>query len=642
MSNKDKDLGALLSFLETVKDVSELHEDKGKRSYTPISPHDFFTSMYYSGFSKDDIYPFWINEAIDFIEGGYNELIITGSLGSGKTTVANLITMYKLYELFSYESVNDYLGIPRMQDIYNIYFSVSRFQAMRTGFGQFRSMVDSSKWFQEHFPRNPRIGAVLEFLKGKFSFFSGSSHKHAIGMTVWSFVLDEADFYKKNGGFDESYNSITEMYGELVDRRISRFKKFGKDFSFSILVSSASYQSSFVEKRIAASAEDPTIKIISAVTYKIKPKGTYSVDKFLVFIGSEMVDPDLIKENSQLDALAKQLKYEFSSSDSLTVIENYMLLPQEMKPLFELVPMDFKEAFDRDLHKSLMNHCGVFTARIGKLLKSRSILLDAYTNEVGHPFTKKSIEISTGDEVEIKDFFLPTLLEYVERPHAIHIDQSISTDHTGISMVRYDGMGKKGDLLVRQYTQVFTLEVVPPAPPYKIKIAKTRNFIIFLSEKCNVNIVKVTADGYQSDDALQILADHGLDTGRQSIDKTDKPFLSWINALHDGGMRMYRLEALENEAFTLVHDRRKKKVLKAVGQSDDLTQSLVGALQNLVSMDDLYGAETEEVMEMLAKKIQERANEDPNNLLTKGKEVDDYIGEIRRSNLRENAFKAIL
>lgn len=583
MKHKDE----IKDLFETVLDQHEGDKQDNFRKFKPVSPRDFFSLAFYSGYGNNDIYEFWVDEATDFIEGGYEELVITGSLGSGKTTGANLISAYKIYELFSWNSPHKFLGIPSIQEIYNIYFSVSRTQAQMTGFSQLRAIFDNSSWFKQKALRDKRIDSVLRFLNGKFNVFSGSSHSHALGMTVWMFILDEADFFKRGSSvFDENYEQITEMYEELIARRISRFKSHGEDRSFSILISSASYQSSFVDQRIAAAATDPKIKVINAVGYKVKPKGTYSEKKFIVFVGGETVDPCLIETNGDLGLIFTKLKSDWKVDPNMSLKSNLSLVPPDLKIFFEEVPVDFKKEFLLNIHRALMNHAGVFTARVGKLFQNKKILLDAYSDKLIHPFSKHRIELSTGDKIRMSHYFLSNLLKHIDRPHAIHVDQSVSGDSTGVSMVRYDGIVKEGSVIRRMYTQVFTIEVVPPPPPDQIKISKVRDFIIYLANDLGVNLVRVSYDQYQSKDSLQILEfDAEIPAAYQSIDKSDGCYLAWMSLLLDGCMKHYKHDLLEKETFQAVYDRARRKVDHPSKGSIDVLQSLVGALYNLVVMD---------------------------------------------------------
>lgn len=574
---------SITEILQTVLDSA--NQDTDERLYIPIPPGDFYMSEYHCGMPRSMIPKFWLDEAVEFIEGGYNELIITGSLGAFKTTWANLILLYKMYDLFSYKSIHSYFGLPKIQDIYNIYFNVNLTQAKLTGFNQLKNLVDESRWYYENFQRNKQLNSIIEFAKNpSFKFLSGSGHQHAIGMTVWSFILDEGDFFKKNGnGFDESYSFVTNMYTELVDRRKSRFQNGEKDLSFSVLISSASFQSSFVEKRIAEAATDDKIKVVKAIHYKVVPE-KHAEEKFIVFTGDAMVDPEIVTSSNDFNIIANKVGLQTKVDATLPILDAYNVLPPDFKLRFETPPIDLKDRFEKNLGKALQNFCGVYIAAEGKLFQSKSLLFSAYRTGILHPFSKEKVELSTGDSVRLQDYFMPQMLRHIERPHAIHIDGSITGDSTGISMVRYDGTFENK----RKYTHVFSLEIVPPPNPFRIKLSKIRDFIIYLHKVVGVNIVKVTQDQFQSEDNLQLLADAGLTVAKQSIDSSDRAYLAWIGLLVDECIDMYKYSVLESEAFAAIHYIRKKKVDHPKGEGApniNVLQSFVGSLFNLVTLD---------------------------------------------------------
>ena len=623
----------IIEFLEGTTELSDSTASRA-RFQEPVSAREFMTTKYYASSLAANIYPFWIEQAIDFIESGANELIITGSLGAGKTTVANLILLYKFYELLCWKYPNKFLGLPDLQTVFNIYFSVTAQQARRTGYGQFRSMIDGSEWFQRYFKRRPSIDSVIDLCDGKFQMIAGSSPSDAIGMTVWATILDEADFFKKGGqSADDAYERVTEMYQELADRRTSRFRKFGKDLSFSILISSASFQSSFVSKRIEASKDNPNIKVVRAVGYKIKPEGTYSKETFPVFTGHAMSDPEIIDSVPALANLLPKLRIETPPQleNCLTVHDALRMVDVSTRNLFEMVPIDFYEDFKRNIHKSLMNHSGLTTARVGRLFQSKHLLLSAYDPDLRHPFTKQEIEVSTEDNIQIKDYFLLGMLDHIDRPHAIHVDQSLSGDSTGISMVRYDGVEERNGIRYRQYCQVFSLRINPPHPPGQIQLSKIREFILMLSE-AGVNLYKVTFDSFNSADSMQLLTERGVNAAYQSLDKTDKAYLMWLELLQDRCIRMYPYESLQREALDAVHDRGKCKVDHPKYSSIDVLQSFAGALFNLANanFDGEYFVETEEQQTFTARSRSARPIElnEFFEQVTSRRDRDDYENAI--------------
>ena len=166
--------------------------------------------------------------------------------------------------------------------------------------------------------------------------------------------------------------------------------------------------------------------------------------------------------------------------------------------MFVSVPIDFLDFFRRNPIGALQNHAGVSVTPQEKLLQVHyHFLISAYDFNLKHPFIQDEVELSTGDSLALKDYFFPDMIVDRKKPHGIHVDQSVSHDYTGFSMVRYDGEVMESGAPRRKYTQVFSIRIVPPRPPHQIDIAKVYDFIFYLVFDLGVNVVRVTYDQYQ-------------------------------------------------------------------------------------------------------------------------------------------------
>ena len=123
-----------------------------KQSIVSIS--EWLSSKLYLGSFVKSLYPAWREEIIDFFNRGYNEWIITGSLGTGKSTIAGIVCARKLYELSCYEWPQRLFGLSDISKIFFAYLSVSAKQAELTGFGDIRNFFDGSPYFYNKFQRD--------------------------------------------------------------------------------------------------------------------------------------------------------------------------------------------------------------------------------------------------------------------------------------------------------------------------------------------------------------------------------------------------------------------------------------------------------------------------------------------------------
>ena len=165
----------------------------------PIVPiEEWIESTYYVGQDANAIYPYWKEFIIDIFrsdrkpEEKINNVIISGSIGTGKSTISEIIMMRKLYELSCYENINAFYHLMSKTSIMFLYFSVNQRQAERTGFGEFRSFIDNSPYFNDNFRRRKRINSILLFPEG-VTFAYGSNSSDSIGMSVICSMIDEAN-----------------------------------------------------------------------------------------------------------------------------------------------------------------------------------------------------------------------------------------------------------------------------------------------------------------------------------------------------------------------------------------------------------------------------------------------------------------
>lgn len=482
-------------------------------------------------------------------------------------TCSELIMLRKLYELSCFRNVNSMFHLMSKTNIMLFFFSINKTQAESTAFGEFRSLVDHSPYFNQHFKRRQRLDSLLVFPEGITVAF-GSRSSDSTGMTVISALLDEANFIggdgsNKTGNTDKAL----EMYAGMVNRANSRFiVDGGLNHSLNILVSSSTHESSATERQIAISRDDPHTVIAAPSQWEVKPD-KFSKEYFYVLKGTNYLEPQIINSvddvnNFRLSEGLPITKY-IDGDDSLQKIEEEIeKLPPHQQAKFLRVPIDLRRGFEMNIVRSLQDLGGVSTGTTGKLFNSPAVFDDCIDPKLRHPFISQEIIVSTGDQLEIKNYLRNDFrLVHPERPRYIHIDQSTRTDSTGISCVYASDILDTGDGVKKPVFSVdFMLRINPPKPPKKIAIYKIRNFVIFLSRYMGMKIGRVTYDIFNSEESRQILEEMGFNVGYQSVDRSDKAYLDLVEIMYEGRLRIYDYPILRHELFNLIHYRDKRKV----------------------------------------------------------------------------------
>lgn len=542
-------------FIRTLRDV--LDEVQAPQVEGAVDFVTFVTSPRYLGISG--VYPFWLNELQGF-DARCSRLLLTGSLGGGKTTCSSLALLYRIYLLFLQGDVCRTLGLMQGSPISCLYFSVSKMNAKRTGFQQLKSMIDNSAWFRDHAPRDKKIESSIRFIGTPFSIDFASGESDQIGGNVWGFVLDEANF--RSGGVGNGsasdYTEVLQLAQQLEDRQLSRFARGGVLQSFACYVSSAAYSSSFIDDKMVELRMDPDhSKVIVAVQYKICPD-RYSKKTFEVFVGYDQLSPCIVQSPEHKEVLITQTG-----------------LPRsEALGLFEQPPVDLLVQFKKNVYLAIQNHCGRSTATKGSFITNYEVVKSQYDDSLESPFSQDHIILSNQDDIQISSIIDWGKFKYPERPHSLYLDLASTSDEGSLTCVRFDGL-RAGDGL-REHTHVFTLRLLPPVFPAALQISKVQNFILELAD--HIQVSSFGSDQYQSLGIRQeVSAALDLPDIRISLDSTDMPHLMWLSALVDKRLRMQFIPKLDQEIREAVHDVKRHRVVKVDGGSDDQFQGIVGA-----------------------------------------------------------------
>lgn len=521
----------------------------------------FVTDPEYLGLSG--VYPWWFDNITSRLNYKTSRAVFRGSTGAGKSTLMNLVLLYKIYLLFSKGSdVTKTLGLMRKTPVYCLYFSVSMTQAKRSGFQQMRGFIDGSKWFSENFPRDKSIDSSIRFPNDFYIEFA-SGEQHQISLNVWGFILDEANFRKTGASGEGSTADFDEVYhlaSQLENRLAQRFLRNGVENFFAGYISSASYETSFIQDKGDDYKDSPTAIVLDPVLYKVDPK-RYTSNRFEVFFGFGEVSPCVVKDEAHKQSIIKSLS-------------SFELTKDKIDTLFEEVPLELKKQFDENIYLAIQNICGRPTALRGSFITNYDLIKESYVSRAPTPFSQDSVTVSNKVDLSIQDLISVDTYGFEEswKPHSIFMDISLNGDYGSLSCVRFDGLYGG----VKYHSHVFTLEIIPPAFPAATDLSKVQNFIIWLAQY--INLVSFGSDQFQSSGIRQeITKALDLPDVRISLDSTDVPHLSWLSACASHRFRMKFYARLDKEIREAVHDLKRRRVVKRKGSSDDQFQSVVGA-----------------------------------------------------------------
>lgn len=540
----------------------------------PVGVREFMCSPYYMN-KAEEIYPKVLDELGEMNSGKYVEVVLTGGIGSGKTTSALYTNAYQLYLLSCLLEPHKLFGLDRSSEILLVFQSITATLAKGVDYRRFRDMVDMSPYFRHTFPFDKNIEARLVFPHRIEVVPLSGSDTAAIGQNVMGGLIDELNYMaiveKSRHSADKgTYDQAIAVYNSISRRRKSRFMKQGKLPGILCLVSSKKYPGQFTDIKELESIEEKrktgktSIYIYDKRIWEIAPEGKFSGNWFRMFIGDESRKPRILEEN----------EHEFD--DQVGV---------DSRPLVMLIPEEYRSEFERDPMGSLRDIAGVSTLALFPFFQSREDVAKIFDQH---------LSILDAEETDFHTRplkILPSRIFKPQLPRWIHIDLSKTLDATGITMGCVPGFAaiNRGNDDFETMPQIridFQLRVKAP-PGGEILYYKIRSLIYALRDR-GVNVKWVSLDSFQSVDMQQILRQNGFVTGDLSMDKTTMPYEVLKTACYDGRVSAPLHKVCEKELIGLEMNPKVLKVDHPPTGSKDVADSLAGVTYGLTMRREIW------------------------------------------------------
>lgn len=558
-----------------------------------VGVEEFCMEKHYLGHVGSYFYEKWKRDLVELFDGQYNEAIVTGSIGSGKTTFCDMGLSYMFYELCMLRNPQATFGLMPGSEIVLVCFNRDQRLARDVTFGGFKRKIEGSPFFK-------RLGikfGTSELVYGKKNIrviAISAKSADALGRDVFGGLIDETDFIDgsilKGGGLPKpGEKPFVEMLHESIKRRmVSRYDRAGVLPGKLLLSSSARHKKSFSNRRISESSTDPTIFCRDYAIYDVAPEDRFSKDRFWVLVGNERVNHEILSRS----------KYR-----SLGEVGRRRLEEQGCR--FIRVPLNYKPDFERNLEDSIRDISGVVTVSVAPFFQVRSRLYEMVDPTLSSPV--RVTEWCTGDVLEI-DWRLLTKKysrkigpgEYVdelgprrhpEAPRHVHIDLSLGlTDPAGmciahevgkISLERRSSDGTTHTEDVPLIEADLILRIVAP-PGGEIDFGAIRG-IVYDFQRHGFNIAFASMDSFQSRDMLQQFAAKGIDGEVLSVDKTVDPYTCLKTTIYEGRLSSYNYPILTEELEQLERDETRGKIDHPANGSKDCADSICGVVYTLTT-----------------------------------------------------------
>ena len=503
----------------------------------------------YTNYGKD-IYDTWkkelayVHNPINFVD----QWAITGSTGTGKSTVATYSLCYELYKLMCLKDPNRfYLGAN--ETIWFLFFNLNLKLAEKTMWGKFQKALQMSPWFMERGTVTGRTNLVYQPNKD-IKLDIGSTEEHALSVAVMFVAIDEMSF-GANDNVEYMQTGMMAIYNQLYLRLSSRFSKAGRIQGRMYLISSAKSTNAVLESFIRDNEGEPGMHVSRYKQWEVLPVSKFSGKWFKIAVGNELLTSYIMGVNvSDEDVKDAEMK-------GYTIID---------------VPLEMKHRFEMDFNRTLIDSCGISVQSSYKYIPYR--IVEPCLGTGINAFSKEIIKTGLKDDLQIKDFFLPEVVPEIlySKKIYIHCDLSKSGDMTGISAIavlgyknqeRFTDTGDSTTLKEMVFRHIFSVGLQCP-PNDELSMIKVKDFIHYLKYDLGWNIVGVSCDGYQSLMLLQSLKLDGFTVKEVSMDivknKEDVGYTVFRNVLVEQRIKLLKLNELIKEITNLERNELTGKV----------------------------------------------------------------------------------
>ena len=567
-----------------------------------VSIEQFLEDDYYFGKIGKDLYPENKEDLIDIFDprNTYLEIILAGAIGWGKTFLACIGLSYIIGQLSAYNNPHKWLGASPTSPLVFMNMSVNAKKAKEIIFTRIKSMVDTSPYFKEKFPRNRRLIDSCEWNMNiedagtrsgqQIHFRPGTGESlSALGDDIYGGILDELNFFrvieKSKRAFGEAYDPAQKLYDTVTRRMKSRFMQGGKPLGKLFLISSAQIPEDFIERRIEEAKKHEeygsTVKLIKKSQWEGKKgvfvggKPVYGEKRFRVECGTSRKSSRIIDKYDD-----KTGEVTRSSEES---IDGKVLS----------VPVELWTDFYRDVEGSVRDFGGEVTRAIYPFFPDAEVIYSAVEDWYEHPWERTDTTLADGsgfvkgrmleEEVingkptgKIVPMFHPRKARYW------HVDIALSGDALGLAVVHVAGWKqvRTGLDTIEDKPVIMVdlmLKVVPPRGG-EINFGNVRS-ILYQLQQMGFYLRFGSLDlKMMSADFMQIVRTRGLECDHVSVDRDMAPYQVLKDCCYDGRLIMYEYEPVLTELTRL--EKVLDKIDHPMDGSKDVSDGLAGAVFN--------------------------------------------------------------
>lgn len=365
-----------------------------------------------------------------------------------------------------------------------------------------------------------------------------------IGNNILMGVISEIAFFIENDGATE--DQIFRLYSDLIDRINATV---GKSYlAFTLLDTSANDAESTIENYILKTLrykDDTYFKWrkrwdVPELVNKFFPIYKDTKETFPICIGDGSIPPKIIYNKNEIQDIPTNLLLE--------------------------VPIDAKDAFERNLIKSIKDIAGQPTTNESKFIQKNSLIDNIFENTLLENIEGGIIcdSGSSPNKLIYNQIYNSYFIEFhgnmkllkraskEPRYAGIDLSYSVKGDVTGISIGHKEWSKERNTII---YVSDFSFAILPGENG--INIEAVGYFIKELSES-GITFVNVVFDTFQSEQLSQYLTRHNIPNLKHSVDTTLNPYLNLYSLLISEQIKCGKNIFLKNNLKSLYRIRNSK------------------------------------------------------------------------------------
>lgn len=398
-----------------------------------LSPEEWIRNPYYSGTLAREMWAQKIDDFIHTAQGDITEVILTGSIGQGKTQLLKMLAAYTLYQLSCFKNPQQALGVGSSETLLFVLVSLNVMKARAKLLLPLRALIETTPYFEEHFTfdRKKDIDLVFPNHIKVVAGVTGEAAVHSedvifLGASEINFLPVVTNSKKKRG--IEELDVAQDLVEATVRRMKTRFAQGDGRLPLAkiVLDSSREYPDSYLERRIRSIADGEVAHRAVVVSHSIweakrgvkdaSGKLIYGDVTFPVEVGSDMRSSRILDES----------EVPFAQGEVVHV------------------PVELRTEFERDIDAALRDLGGRAVLSLRQLFTNRAALLECIRTNPPHPAEAcrhpwEASSTTLRDGVRFHEDLLvdpasgkPRM--FPNTPRTIHVDVGLTTDALGISM----------------------------------------------------------------------------------------------------------------------------------------------------------------------------------------------------------------